>query len=363
MKLSCLQENLAQGLNKVKKAVSLRSTLPILANVMLTTDEGRLKLTATDLEIGINCWIGANVEEEGATTIPARTFIDLVNSLPSERIDLELVKKTETLKLKCGSTKASFKGIDAQEFPLIPVAENVTPLPPELFQEMVKQVSIAAAADESRPVLAGLLLKFEQDKLTMAAADGFRLSVCSAPLNVFGEDKNIIIPVKSLEEAARLGCTGLQLNDNQVIFQGEDFNLVSQLIEGKFPDYTQIIPKQSVTEVVIDTALFLSVCKQVQIFAREGASIAKLEISPGCIEVSAVSTEYGDSQVVIPTVTHGEPLAIGVNVKYLIEALSVIPTESTVLKMNGAATAILIKPDDEIDLTIVIMPMHVAGGG
>ena len=358
MKLSCLQENLAKGLSVVGRAVATRSTLPVLANVMLSTDNGRLKLSATDLEIGINCWIGAKVEEEGATTVPARTFIDLVNSLPAEVVELELVEKTETLKLKCGHTKANFKGMNAGEFPIIPVAENAIALPADLFQEMIKQVSMAAAKDESRPVLTGLLLKFEQDKLTLAAADGFRLSVRSASLNVFGEDKNIIIPAKSLEEAARLGSSELQLNDNQAIFQGEDFNLVSQLIEGKFPDYGQIIPKEFSTEVTVETALFLSACKRVQIFAREGANIAKLEISPGSIEVLADSTEYGNSQEIIPTATSGEPLSIGINVKYLIEALSVIPTENTILRMNSSSSPILIKPDDEdLDLTIVIMPI------
>ena len=361
MELNCLQENLAQGLNKIKKAVASRSTLSVLANVMLSTDDGRLKLSATDLEIGINCWIGASIETEGATTVPARLFIDLINSLPSEVVELNLVEKTETLKLKCGQTKANFKGIEAQEFPLIPVADNATSLPADLFQEMVKQVSMAAARDESRPVLTGPLLKFEQDKLTIAAADGFRLSVRSAILKGFGEDKSIIVPSKPLIEAARLGCTGLQLNENQVIFRGEDFNLVSQLIEGNFPDYGQIIPKEFSTEVTIDTALFLSVCKRVQIFAREGVNIAKLQIAPGSVEVSAASTEYGDSQEVIPTDTGGEPLIIGINVKYLIEALSAIPTENTVLKMNGPSGPMLIKPDSDMDLTMVIMPMHVSG--
>ncbi len=360
MKLNCLQENLAQGLNKIKKAVASRSFLPVLANVMLSTDDGRLKLSATDLEIGINCWIGASIETEGATTVPARLFIDLINSLPSEVVKLNLVEKTETLKLKCGQTKANFKGIEAQEFPFLPVADSAVPLPSDLFQEMIKQVAMAAAGDESRSVLAGLLLKFEQDKLTMAAADGFRLSVRSATLKGFGEDKSIIVPSKSLIEAARLGCTGLQLNEKQVVFRGEDFNLVSQLIEGNFPDYGQIVPKEFSTEVTIDTALFLSVCKRIQIFAREGANIARLIIAPGSIEVLADSTEYGDSQEVISTATDGEPLTIGINVKYLIEALAVIPTENTILRMNSSSSPILIKPDDEdLDLTIVIMPMHV----
>lgn len=358
MKLSCLQENLALGLNQVKRAVATRSILPVLSNVMLSTDNGRLKLSATDLEIGINCWIGAKVEEDGATTVPARTFIDLVNSLPPEVIDLELVKKTETLKLKCGRTKANFKGISAEEFPLIPVAENTMPINADLFQEMVKQVSIAAAKDESRPVLTGILLKFEQGKLTLAAADGFRLSVRS--VEVPGEDKSVIIPARALVGAARLECTGLQLNEGQAIFQGEDFNLVAQLINGNFPDYNQIIPTESKTEVRIDTTSFLSACKRAWIFAREAIDFAKLEVEPDNVRIVSTSAESGDSRDnVLATVT-GEPLSIGLNVKYLIEALSVMPTGRTILKMSGPAGPIVMKSDDEgLDFIHVIMPMSI----
>lgn len=178
MKVSCLQENLAKGLSIVSRAVASRSTtLPVLANVMLSTDSGRLKLSATNLEIGINTWVGAKVDEEGAITVPARTFSDLVNTLPPELIEMELSVRTQTLHLHCGRSEANIKGIDAQTFPLIPTPEGVGQIliDPENLTKMIHQVAFAAATDESRPMLTGVLAKFDQDQLTMAAADGFRL--------------------------------------------------------------------------------------------------------------------------------------------------------------------------------------------
>ena len=184
MKVSCLQENLSKGLSVVGRAVSPRSTLPVLGNVLLATDNGRLKLSATNLEVGINCWIGAKVEEEGATTVPARTFIDLVNALPPERVDMELVERTQTLNLHAGRSEANIKGIDAQEFPLVPVPEGEGGIlvEPDELRTAIAQVALAAATDESRPILTGVLTKFEEAQLTLAAADGFRLSVRTVDL-------------------------------------------------------------------------------------------------------------------------------------------------------------------------------------
>ena len=149
MKVSCLQENLAKGLSVVSRAVAARSTLPVLGNILMATDNGRLKLSATNLELGITCWIGAKIEEEGATTVPAKTLVDLVNTLPQDKVELDLTLRTQTLNLSCGRTQAHIKGIDAQEFPLIPPADldHALELNVEDFKEMINQVAFAAATD------------------------------------------------------------------------------------------------------------------------------------------------------------------------------------------------------------------------
>ena len=185
MKVSVLQENLVKGLSLVGRAVSTKTTLPVLANILLSTDQSRLKLSATNLEIGINCWVGAKVEDEGAITVPARLLSEYASSLPNDRVDMELVLRTHTLNLSCARVKTNIKGIDAEEYPLIPVVTD-TPtltLPPDQLKEMISQVAFAAAADESRPVLAGVLASFDgpNSTFTLAAADGFRLSVRTAP--------------------------------------------------------------------------------------------------------------------------------------------------------------------------------------
>src|SRR3989304_2529832 len=176
MKVSVLQENLAQGLNIVSRAVSPRSTYPILANVLISADDGRLKLSATDRELGITAWIGAKIEEPGATTVPARTLSDLVTTFPNDTIQMELVVRTQTLQLRAGRSNAEIKGIDAQEFPPMPEPDKDAGI--ELnageFKEMIQQVVFAASRDDARPVLTGVLITVEGKTLTMAGAGGFR---------------------------------------------------------------------------------------------------------------------------------------------------------------------------------------------
>ena len=310
MKVSCLQENLARGLSIVGRAVSPRSTLPVLGNVLLATDAGRLKLSATNLEVSITCWIGAKVEEEGAVTVPARTFIDLVNALPPEQVDMELVVRTQTLNLRAGRSEANIKGIDAQEFPLVPMPEGEAgiPIEPDVLRTAVAQVAFAAATDESRPILTGVLAKFEDAQLTLAAADGFRLSVRTVPLPRSVPDPfSIIVPARALTELGRISgeqedpvIITVTPTRNQVLFQLTDIVLVSQLIDGNFPDYRQIIPRDTATDTVVDTAAFLKACKTAHIFARDAAHITRLhikpgsELAPGHMIVSATSAETGD---------------------------------------------------------------------
>lgn len=382
MKVSCLQENLAKGLSVVGRAVASRSTLPVLSNVMLSTDNGRLKLSATDLEIGINCWIGAKVEEDGATTVPARSFIDWVNSLPPERIDMELVVRTQTLNLKCARYEANLKGLDAQEFPLIPSVGSpelttgeegggqIT-LEPDTFRGMIEQVVLAAATDESRPILTGVLAKFEGNQLTLAAADGFRLSVRTTRLPAETQPASVIIPARALAELARISADEEAITmvitpaRNQVLFHTANVDLVSQLIEGNFPDYQQIIPKGCATRTVVNTNGFLRACKTANIFARDAANIVRVqiapggELAPGHMTIAATSAELGDNVGEIDASIEGDEIEISFNVKYLIDVLSVMDTAQVALETTTTSSPGVIKPVGDADFVHVIMPMHV----
>ena len=374
MKISCLQENLAKGLGIVGRAVSPRSTLPVLGNVLLATDAGRLKLSATNLEVGINCWIGAKVEEEGTTTVPARTLIDLVNALPPEQVDMELVVRTQTLNLRAGRSESNIKGIDAQEFPLVPVPEGEggIPIEPDVLRTAIQQVAFAAATDESRPILTGVLAKFGESQLTLAAADGFRLSVRTFPLpQSIADPFSIIVPARALVELSRISgdqkepvVITITPTRNQVIFQLTDIVLVSQLIDGNFPDYRQIIPRDLTTHTVVDTAAFLKACKTALIFARDAAHIGRLhikpssELAPGHMVVSATSAETGDDVSELDANIEGEEIEIAFNVKYLIDVLSVADSPQVALDTTTSSSPGVIRPVGEADFTHVIMPMH-----
>ncbi|MEM7345100.1 MAG: DNA polymerase III subunit beta [Chloroflexota bacterium] len=378
MKLSCLQENLSKGLSIVGRAVASRSTLPVLSNVMLTAENGQLKLSATNLEIGINCWVGAKVEEPGSITIPARLLGDFVNSLPPERIDFTLDEDTQTLNLRCARIESNIKGIDAQEFPLIPSAsenDDAIRLDPESLRTMIDQVVFAAATDESRPILTGVLVEFNGPNLTMAAADGFRISVRSAVINqAFDDPVEVIIPSRALMELSRI--VGDQEEPvemiitperKQILFHLENVDLVSQLIEGKFPDYNQIIHKSFTTRSVLDTANFLKAARVSHLFARDSANIVKLEITPsndefmnGRITLMATSAELGDNVAELDSSIEGDPLEVAFNAKFLIDVLSVVDSPQVALETTATSSPGVLRPIGSDQFTHVIMPMHIS---
>jgi DNA polymerase-3 subunit beta len=375
MKVTLLQENLARGLGIVSRAVSPRSTLPVLANILIATDEGRLRLSATNLEMGITCWIAARIEDEGSTTVPARTFADLVNALPGDQVALNLDSSTQTLNVRSGTSTNDIKGIDAQEFPPLPVPdmEGAVQLNVVDFREMIHQVAFAASTDEARPVLMGVLVIVAGDQLTMAAADGFRLSVRSATLSApASQPVNIIVPARALSELARIASDGeatismvVPKGRGQVVFRVKDVELVSQLIDGTFPDYQQIIPRSYKSRTLVSTASLLKACKQAEIFAREGSNVARLDIKaahgemePSEVEISATSEETGKNETIVEATVDGSGVLIAFNVKYLREALEVIRTPNVALETSAANAPGVIRPVGEDDFLHVIMPMH-----
>ena len=380
MKVSCLQENLAKGLSIVSRAVAPRSTLPVLGNILITTDNSRLKLSATSLEMGLTCWIGAKIEEEGATTVPARTFVDLVNTLPSDRVEMALTVRTQTLNVRCGAFNNDIKCIDAQEFPLIPQADldgGIT-LNVEDLREMIDQVVFAAASDDSRPILTGVLAKIDGGQMTLAAADGFRLSVRSAHLSTPATGTyTAIIPSRALSELARIAGDSeepvvmtLPPGRGQVIFHLKDVELVSQLIEGNFPDYQQIIPRpyqpgSNQTRTIISTQEFRKACKAADIFAREAAHSARFKITPGGdlepgqVEVKATSAETGSNETVVGASVEGQGLEIAFNVKYMLDVLNVIDTPNLALETSGPASPGVLRPVGREGFLHVVMPMHI----
>jgi len=375
MKVTVLQENLARGLGIVAKAVSPRSTLPVLANVLIASDEGRLRLSATNLEMGITCWVPARIDEEGSTTVPARTFSDLVATLPVDQVLLKLDVATQTLNVRGGTSTNDIKCIDAQEFPPLPVPdfEGAVQINVGDFREMIHQVAFAASSDEARPVLMGVLVQVDKDKLTMAAADGFRLSVRKAVLSTPSPAPiSAIVPSQALKELARVATDGedpiymvLPKGRGQVVFRVKDVEVVSQLIDGTFPDYQQIIPRSYKSRTLVSTASLLKACKQAEIFAREGSNVARFNIKsaqgdmqPSEVEISATSEETGKNETIVEATVDGGGLLIAFNVKFLREALEVIRTPNVALETSAPNAPGVVKPVGDDQFLHVIMPMH-----
>ncbi len=373
MKLSCLQENLTKGLNIVGRAVATRTTLPITNNILLATDQSRLKLSATNLEIAISCWLGAKVEEDGAITIPARLLTEFVSSLPSDRIDLSL--SHHTLELKCARFEARISGIDAADFPPIPqVSDSITTqIDTEALRLAINQVAFATASEDTRPVLTGVCAEFDGDTLTLAAADGFRLAVHTMTLATPLEEKiEIIIPGRSLSELNRLLADqeepvemAINLSKSQALFRLKDIEMVSQLVQGTFPNYKQLIPQSYSTRAVVNTAEFLRATRTASIFARDGSGIVRLQVSPGeeltpgRLAISARSEQVGDNVGEIDATIEGEEAKIAFNGRYLIDALSVLHEPQVALEVTTPSSPGVIRPIGVDNYVHVVMPMFV----
>jgi DNA polymerase-3 subunit beta len=375
MKVSCLQENLAKGLNIVSRAVAPRTaTQPVLTHVLVATDGGRLKIAATNLELGVSCWIGAKVESEGAITVPARTMSDLVNLLSAEKVELDVNVRTQTMQVKSGKTDANIKGMDAAEFPIIPAftPAGAAFVEPTVLKRLISQVAFAASTDESRPTMTGVLTKLEGDTITMVATDGFRLSVRKGKLKEpVAEARTILVPAKAIAEVGRVigdqeepVAISITPTLGQVLFHMSNVDVVAQLIDQKFPNYEHIIPKKHETRTILNTADMLKACRQAGIFARESLDTVRLsikpgeDVDPGRMTVTARADETGDNQSDLEASVHGQAIEIGFNVRFLIDALSVIDTPQVAVETTSARSAGILKAIGDDDVLHVLMPMN-----
>ncbi|MFH1141913.1 MAG: DNA polymerase III subunit beta [Chloroflexota bacterium] len=375
MKVSCSQEALGKALNIVGRAVAARSTLPIVTNVLLSAEATQLRLAATNLEIGINYKMPATVEETGAIAIPARLLTELVHSLPNERIDLEVLPHTLTMSVRCLRYDARVKGLDARDFPPIPLPTEAvtTVVAAETLKEAIKQVAFAAATDDTRPVLTGVYIKLAEAEMTLAAADGFRLAVLKGPLlREVDSPLEIIVPGRSLSELSRI----IEEEERpievtvtpargQILFHTASVDMFSQLIQGTFPNYSQLIPTSFNSRAVVPTEDFLKATRVAAIFARDASGIVRLQMAPGDeilpahMTISARAEEVGENQGEIDAVVEGEPAKIAFNAKYLTDVLNVLSARQVALETNSPSNPGLLRPVGQDNYVHVIMPMFV----
>jgi len=382
MKLTILQENLIKGLNIVGRSVATRPQLPILANILLSAEEGRLRMAATNLEMGVNFWAGAKIEKEGSFTVPARAFLEFVSSLPKEKVEVSL--EEGQLVVKCGSYEASFNGIAATEFPSLPSfpEEALFTLKKEILTEALQKVSFAAATDEGRPVLTGVLFKFLGKDLFLVATDGFRLSVFKIPnpLPKTKEETKILLPARALAEvikatsgeggeksAGKLGKSkeekgemefALLPHGNQAIFSADSTEIVTQLIGGEFPNYEKIIPAEGGTKITVLGEELLRAVRMAAIFARDSANIVRFKIENERLSVSANAAQVGKNKSELAVRGSGEG-EIAFNSKYLLDFLNVAGEKEVSLEMTSPLSPGVFKIVGEEEYLHIIMPVRV----
>ncbi len=368
MKLSVMQENLARGLQVVSRAVSTRSTLPVLNNVLLRTEDGGLKLTATNLEIGMTYWVPGKIDTGGSMTVPARLLADIVAGLPAnERVDLEL-QAQETLHIQAGRFETRVKGIDAEEFPAIPTAGErpTTRVPQNVLRSALGEVTFAAATDEARPILTGVLARFEGDKLTLAAADNYRIAVKTLTVLDPVEETSVVVPARSLHELSRvLSDTNdpvdivLSPSRNQILFHLEGFDLVSRLIDGQFPNYQQVLPKGFTTKATVDRDQLLAAVRLASLIASSSANIVKLQVGKDAeigVTVSAAA-DVGDNKSDVEAKVEGDGTTIAFNARYLLDVLTNVDADQFSIELNGPLSPGVFRPVPDEQYVHVVMPV------
>jgi DNA polymerase III subunit beta len=369
VKLSVMHENLARGLSVVSRAVSTRSTLPVLANVLLKTEDAGLKLTATNLEIGITYWVPGKIDSDGSTTVPAKLLTDYVNALQGgERVDLELLPG-ETLHLKAGRYESHLKGIDADEFPAIQTAGErpTTRISQKVLRQALEETAFAAASDEARPILTGVLARFEGDTVTLAAADNYRIAVKTIPILDAVPETSVVIPARALNELVRILSDVddpieivLAQARNQILFHLDGIDLVSRLIDGQFPNYQQVLPQSHTTRAVLDREELLRAVRPAALIAHESANIVKLQISSNGeagITVSA-NAEVGDHVGQVEAAVEGDGTTIAFNARYLADVLTNVDAEQFALELNGPLSPGVFKPVGDDLYVHVVMPVR-----
>jgi len=359
----------------VGRAVATRSTLPITQNILLSAEQSLLRLASTNLEMAITCWVGAKVKQKGAITVPARLLTDFVNSLPNDLIEINLPANSRVLELKSGRFQAHINGIDAADFPPIPQIDDgmTTSIEPANLREGIAQVAFAAATEESRPVLTGINTEFDGDQINLVAADGFRLAVHKTALASPVRGKaTVIVPARTFNELSRLladqeETVEIKINEkkSQILFRLKNAELISQLVQGSFPNYSQVIPQSYTTRAVVDVNEFLRVIKMSSVFARDASGIVRLvitpgsELNPGKVTVSAQAEEVGGNVSEIEALVDGQEAKIAFNVRYLSDVLSVLRQPQVALEVTTPSSPGTIRPIGVDNYVHVVMPMFV----
>jgi DNA polymerase III subunit beta len=368
MKFSCNRADLLHGVQTSFNAISSRNTLPILSNLLLETGKDTLKFTATDLEVSINCSIPAEISSQGSITVPAKKLLDIVREFPDKEITCK-VGDNNSVTLTCEKSVFKLNGLAKDEYPILPKAkkDEGVDIAQGSFQNMIKKSIFSVSTDETRYVLNGVLLIIDNDKIKMVSTDGHRLSYIENNLGKVTTQKiNHIIPAKALQELNKVlnneGNLNIQLNDNQIIFTMPQVVLMSRLIDGQFPNYDQVIPKNSDRTIIATTDQFIAATRRVSLMASDKSNSVKYTFGKNSLQITANTPEVGEAQEDIEVQNSGDNLTVAYNAKYILDVLKNLGTDSFAIELSTNLNPGVFKPQtQETDATYlcVIMPMRV----
>ncbi|MEK9186331.1 MAG: DNA polymerase III subunit beta [Patescibacteria group bacterium] len=368
MKLIVLRNNLKSGLSAVERAVTENSALPILKNVLIKTFNNRIKLVGTNLELGISCLVSGKIIEEGEVNVPFGVLYGIINNIDSEKVSLESEKNN--LHIKTDNYNAVIQGVSSEEFPIIPKIENTEynlELNGEVLKNSLLKVSSSVQISEIRPEISGVLFDFQITILKIAATDSFRLSEVTLINNQYTTNLRkgfkVIIPLKTIQELIRIipddKQVTIQIDPNQILFKNEDVEIISRLIDGNYPDYEQIIPKEFGLEVQINKGHALNAIKLVSNFSGKGNDIL-LKIADGkkAVEIYSSNQYLGENKYLIPAKIKGDNNGIVVfNWRYLLDGLKIMDSEEIIFGMNGESKPATIKPANNQSYFYILMPI------
>ena len=364
MKFSVTREHLLEGLQTVQNVVSTRTTLPILSNVLLKSQEDQLHLTTTDLDVGVRCAVEAQVDREGATTLPARRLFNIVRELPTSDIHIEVDAKNIAT-IKSGPSFFKIHGLPEEEFPPLASFEdaNVFTIPRHELKENFKKTSYAISTDETRYVLNGVLMSFKDNKLTIVATDGRRLALADIELEFpRSQETELILPTKAVTELQRLlgedGDAKVSVSESQVAFDlGEAF-LVSKMIEGNYPNYKQVIPSETKERITLERENFLNAVHRVSLLATEKSNSVKLTFAKNNVDISTTTPEVGEAKETIPITYKGKEFSIAFNPEFLMAPLRNLTEDEVHLDLIDEMSPGVIKVQKPF--LYVLMPMRIS---
>jgi DNA polymerase-3 subunit beta len=362
IKVVCSRDELVQKLSVVSRAVSTRTTVLVLGGVLIRAENGRLHLSATDMELSLRTSFEAQVDAEGGVVVPGRMLVELARLLPDDEVQIEHRAEEGVVRVDSGSYSSRLHTYNVEDFPRLPDVDAIGTfsVDKEALLDTVGRVSRSASRDESRPVLTGILARFEGGKLIMAATDSYRLSVKETPLEGGAPELEAIIPARALQEVSRIaqaaGSLELGVHENQVVFVADDVTLTTRRIEGQFPNYRQLIPEAFEHTVTLPRSEVLEIVRRVGVMAQRNSPL-RLRFAEGELTVSSQTQDVGEARESLPAAFTGEPLEIGFNAEYLREGFESVSSDDVHVKLISPLRPAVIQGDDE-DFTYLVMPIR-----